>query len=64
MKDIHSNRDIVEKLKVILGHTTNADLCRDIGVSKQSLNQYENQLGYDINNKMISALIVKCEAGK
>jgi len=63
MKDIHSNRDIVEKLKVILGHTTKAGLCRELGVSKQSLNQYENQLGFDINNKMISALIKKCEAG-
>jgi len=60
MPEILPNKEIVERLLTILGHT-NASLVRELGVSKQSLNQFTKQKGIDINNKIISLLILEIE---
>jgi len=60
MPEILPNKEIVERLLTILGHS-NASLVRALGVSKQSLNQFTKQKGIDINNKIISLLIIEIE---
>jgi len=60
MSEILPNKEIVERLLAILGHS-NASLVRKLGVSKQSLNQFAKQQGIDINNKIISLLIIEIE---
>ena len=60
MPEILPNKEIVERLLTILGHT-NASLVRELCVSKQSLNQFAKQKGIDINNKIISLLILEIE---
>lgn len=63
-KKVFTNQEIVEQLKVLLGHETNASLMRELEVSKQSLHQFSQQAGITINNKIATALIREVKALK
>ncbi len=56
-KKTFSNAEIVDQLKLLLDHDSNASLLRELEVSKQSLNQFTKQEGITINNKIATALI-------
>ncbi|MDQ2077350.1 hypothetical protein [Marinimicrobium sp. ABcell2] len=56
-KTVFTNQEIVDQLKILLGHETNASLMRELEVSKQSLHQFSQQTGITINNKIATALI-------
>ncbi len=56
-KNILTNKEIIEKLKIISGSKTAADLARKLGAERQNLKSYENKSTVDMNNRMISLLI-------
>ena len=56
-KNILTNKEIIEKLKIISGSKTAADLARKLGTERQNLKSYENKSTVDMNNRMISLLI-------
>lgn len=62
-KNILTNKEIIEKLKIISGSKTAADLARKLGTERQNLKSYENKSTVDMNNRMISLLIDCIEKG-
>jgi len=54
---ILTNKEIIEKLKIISDSKTAADLARKLGTERQNLKSYENKTTVDMNNRMISLLI-------
>ena len=60
-KKILTNREIIEKLKVISNSKTASELARQLGTERQNLKSYENKNSVDLNNRMISLLIDKIE---
>ena len=62
-KNILTNKEIIEKLKLISGSKSAADLARKLGTERQNLKSYENKSTVDLNNRMISLLIDVIDAG-
>ena len=60
-KNILTNKEIIEKLKLISGSNSAAELARKLGTERQNLKSYENKSSIDLNNRMISLLIDKIE---
>ena len=56
-KNILTNKEIIEKLKLISGSKSAAELARKLGTERQNLKSYENKSTVDLNNRMISLLI-------
>ena len=56
-KKILTNKEIIEKLKVISGSKSASELARKLGTERQNLKSYENKNSVDLNNRMISLLI-------
>ena len=61
-KNILTNKEIIEKLKLISGSKSAAELARKLGTERQNLKSYENKSTVDLNNRMISLLIEVIEA--
>ena len=61
-KNILTNKEIIEKLKLISGSKSAAELARKLGTERQNLKSYENKSTVDLNNRMISLLIDVIEA--
>lgn len=55
--DILTNKEIIDKLKVISASRTASELARKLGTERQNLKSYENKNTVDLNNRMISFLI-------
>jgi len=62
-KKILTNKEIVEKLKIIFSSKSASGLARMLGTERQNLKSYENKSSVDLNNRMISLLIDKIEQG-
>ncbi len=62
-KNILTNKEIIEKLKLISGSKSAAELARELGTERQNLKSYENKSTVDLNNRMISLLIDIIDAG-
>lgn len=62
-KNILTNKEIIEKLKLISGSKSAAELARKLGTERQNLKSYENKSTVDLNNRMISLLIDVIDAG-
>ena len=62
-KNILTNKEIIEKLKLISSAKSAAELARKLGTERQNLKSYENKSTVDLNNRMISLLIDVIEAG-
>ncbi len=60
-KNILTNKEIIEKLKLITGSKTASELARKLGTERQNLKSYENKVTADLNNRMISLLIDNIE---
>jgi transcriptional regulator len=60
-KNILTNKEIIEKLKLISGSKTASELARKLGTERQNLKSYENKSSVDLNNRMISLLIENIE---
>ena len=60
--NILTNKEIIEKLKLISGSKSAAELARKLGTERQNLKSYENKSTVDLNNRMISLLIEVIEA--
>ena len=58
---ILTNKEIIEKLKVISGSKSASELARKLGTERQNLKSYENKNSVDLNNRMISLLIDNIE---
>ena len=56
-KNILTNKEIIEKLKLISDAKSAAELARKLGTERQNLKSYENKSTIDLNNRMISLLI-------
>ncbi|MFC1589431.1 hypothetical protein ACFL3P_04070 [Pseudomonadota bacterium] len=56
-KKILTNKEIIEKLKVISDSKSASELARKLGTERQNLKSYENKNSVDLNNRMISLLI-------
>ena len=56
-KNILTNKEIIEKLKLISDSKSAAELARKLGTERQNLKSYENKSTIDLNNRMISLLI-------
>jgi len=54
---ILTNKEIIEKLKLISASKTASELARKLGTERQNLKSYENKNSVDLNNRMISLLI-------
>ena len=54
---ILTNKEIIEKLKLISGSKSASELARKLGTERQNLKSYENKSTVDLNNRMISLLI-------
>lgn len=54
---ILTNREIIEKLKVISASKTASELARKLGTERQNLKSYENKNSVDLNNRLITLLI-------
>lgn len=61
---ILTNKEIIEKLKVISDSKSASELARKLGTERQNLKSYENKSTVDLNNRMISLLIGVIEQGK
>ena len=61
-KNILTNKEIIDKLKLISGSKSAAELARKLGTERQNLKSYENKSTVDLNNRMISLLIDVIEA--
>ena len=57
IENILTNREIIEKLKLISDSKTASELARKLGTERQNLKSYENKYSVDLNNRMISLLI-------
>ena len=64
MSKILTNKEIIEKLKVISGSKSASELARKLGTERQNLKSYENKSTVDLNNRMISLLISVIEQDK
>ena len=62
-KNILTNQEIIEKLKLITDSKTASELARKLGTERQNLKSYENKSTVDLNNRMLSLLIEKLEQG-
>ncbi len=62
-KNILTNKEIIEKLKLISDSKSAAELARKLGTERQNLKSYENKSTVDLNNRMISLLIDVIDAG-
>lgn len=60
-ENILTNKEIIEKLILISGSKSAAELARKLGTERQNLKSYENKNSVDLNNRMISLLIQKIE---
>ena len=60
-KNILANEEIIEKLKLISGSKSAAELARKLGTERQNLKSYEVKSTIDLNNRIISLLIDKIE---
>jgi DNA-binding CsgD family transcriptional regulator len=60
-KEILTNKEIIEKLKVISGSQSASELARKLGTERQNLKSYESKNSVDLNNRMLSLLIHKIE---
>ena len=58
---ILTNKEIIEKLKVISDSKSASELARKLGTERQNLKSYENKITVDLNNRMISMLVDKIE---
>ncbi len=56
-KNILTNKEIIEKLKLLTDSKTASELARKLGTERQNLKSYENKSTVDMNNRMISLLI-------
>jgi len=56
-KNILTNKEIIEKLKVISGSKSASELARKLTAERQNLKSYENKNTLDLNNRIISLLI-------
>ncbi len=56
-KNIFTNKEIIEKLKLLTDSKTASELARKLGTERQNLKSYENKSTVDMNNRMISLLI-------
>ena len=54
---ILSNKEIIKKLKSILGVKSASELARQLGTERQNLKSYENKKSVDLNNRIISLLV-------
>ncbi len=54
---ILSNKEIIKKLKSILGVKSASELARQLGTERQNLKSYENKKSVDLNNRIISLLM-------
>ncbi|MFQ5642330.1 MAG: hypothetical protein ACE5FQ_01385 [Thiogranum sp.] len=54
---ILSNEDIVEKLVLLSGASSVAELARKLGTERQNLKSYENKKSVDLNSRIITMLI-------
>ncbi|MFK5913623.1 MAG: hypothetical protein QM484_04540 [Woeseiaceae bacterium] len=61
---ILTNKEIIEKLKVISASKSASELARKLGTVRQNLKSYENKSTVDLNNRMISFLISVIEQDK
>ena len=61
-KNILTNKEIIDKLKIISGSKSASELARKLGTERQNLKSYENKTTVDLNNRMISLLIDVIEA--
>ena len=57
IEHILTNKEIIEKLKLISASKTASELARKLGTERQNLKSYENKNSVDLNNRMISLLI-------
>ena len=62
--DILTNKEIIEKLRLISASKTASELARKLGTERQNLKSYENKNSVDLNNRMISLLIEVIENGR
>lgn len=60
-KNILTIVEIIEKLKLISGSKSAANLTRKLGTERQNLKFYEIKSAIDLNNRIISLLIDKLE---
>lgn len=60
-QNILTNKEIIEKLKIILDSKSASELSRKLGTERQNLKSYENKSIVDLNNRIISLLIEKIE---
>lgn len=58
MNDIHTPDDIIDELKCILDIRYDNELADYLNVSKQSLYQYKKKVQPDIQQRIISELLV------
>ena len=63
-KKILTNKEIIEKLKVISVSKSSSELARKLGTVRQNLKSYEKKSTVDLNNRMISLLISVIEQDK
>lgn len=54
---ILTNRDIIDKLKIISGASTGSALAKELGTERQNIRAYENKETKDLNNRIISYLL-------
>ena len=56
-ENILTNKEIIEKLKLISDSKSAAGLARKLGTERQNLKSYENKKSSDLNNRIISFLL-------
>lgn len=54
---ILSNKQIIERLKIISDSKSASELARRLGTERQNLKSYENKKSTDLNNRIISLLL-------
>ncbi|MBC8551915.1 MAG: hypothetical protein H8D23_19885 [Candidatus Brocadiales bacterium] len=60
-KDILSNQDIIQKLKLVTNSKSASELARRLGTERQNLKSFESKKSIDLNNRIISLLINNIE---
>jgi len=55
--NIHSNKEIIQKLQNVTGSKSASELARQLGTERQNLKSYENKKSTDLNNRIISLLM-------
>ena len=56
-RNIFTNAEIVEKLKLISASNSASELARKLGTERQNLKSYENKNSIDLNTRIISLLL-------